>query len=414
MINHLQKFSKPKNRRNLAVRVSPEAEFMIRREHPWIFENSIISQSHVGEMGDLAIIFDKKRNFLAAGLWDPNSPIRIRILQFRKPTEINFDWFTSKIQKSLEIRKSLESENTNGYRLIHGENDGFPGLVLDCYDEILVLKIYSSIWIPYLTLIIESLREIKPYQSLVIRLSRNIAQDVDENFGLTDGIVLDGNPIMERLTFKENGILFEVDPIHGHKTGFYLDQRENRERVKKLSAGKSVLNVFSYNGGFSLYAAKGNATVVTSVDINAIALESAVRNFKNNEDVESIAKCHHQIIVEDAFLFLQNAEKNKTTFDMVILDPPMFAQNQKQIPLALKNYQKLTGLGINVLNPGGILVQASCSSRISSSIFFETIIQAIKSTGRDFVEIERTGHPIDHPINFPEGEYLKCLFAKIK
>ena len=401
-------------RRNIAVRVSAAAESMIRKKHPWIFDQSIIYQSHAGTAGDLAVIFDSKRDFLAVGLWDPDSVIRIRILQFSKSADINKNWFMQKIQSAFELRGDLSAQLTNGYRVVFGENDGLPGLVVDRYDRVFVIKIYTAAWVPYLQWIAESLQELFSYESLVIRLSRNITQNIAAEYGFRDGSILDGKDLDEAVLFTENGLIFEADPIQGHKTGFYLDQRENRARVEKLSGGKTVLNVFSYNGGFSLYAARGGAKTVTDVDLNPLALASAERNFSYNLDHPAINACQHKTIAEDAFKYLQTTtHRGEKKFDMVILDPPMFAQNQSQVERAIANYQKLTRLGLGVLTPGGVLVQASCSSRINPSEFFDAIIAAIQRTGRQIHEIERTGHPVDHPIGFPEGEYLKCLFARI-
>ncbi|PKO06689.1 MAG: hypothetical protein CVU41_06205 [Chloroflexi bacterium HGW-Chloroflexi-3] len=409
----LPDYSTSQPKRNIAVRVTATAETMIRKRHPWIFDHSITHQSHAGEAGDLAVIFDANRKFLALGLWDPDSIIRIRILQFVKPAEIDKDWFAGKIQVAYEQRKSLQAQNTDGYRLMFGENDGLPGLVIDRYATVFVIKIYSTAWVRYLKWIEECLQEMFNYASLVIRLSRNIAQKVELEYGITDGKLLDGLPVEERVLFRENGLTFEADPIQGHKTGFYLDQRENRARVEQLAYGKSVLNVFSYNGGFSLYAARGKAKAVTSVDLNPLALESAQRNFTYNLDVPAIKVCRHETLVGDAFEYLQMAARNQGKFDLVILDPPMFAQNQSQIERAIATYQKLTRLGLGVLNPGGVLVQASCSSRVSATAFYEAIGVTVQRMGRKLYEIERSGHPLDHPVNFPEGEYLKCLFARI-
>jgi 23S rRNA (cytosine1962-C5)-methyltransferase len=228
---------------------------------------------------------------------------------------------------------------------------------------------------------------------------------------LYDGLILNGEALNGPILFQENGLTFEADPVSGHKTGFYLDQRDNRARVESLSAGKSVLNVFAYNGGFSVYAARGGASNVVSVDLNEAALEAAKRNFFHNLHFSNVATAQHDIIAGDAFEILETMAKEKQLFDIVILDPPMFAHNQNQIDSALIAYRKLTQIGLAVLRPGGTLVQASCSSRVDADQFFETILQTAAVSGRPLVELERTGHAVDHPIGFPEGAYLKCLFA---
>lgn len=405
-------FNLPQSRR-VAVRITKMAEKMIRKQHPWIFDQSIIYQSHAGTTGELAVIFDSKRNFLAVGLWDQDSVIRIRILQFLKPAEINKAWFAQKIQSAFELRKGLADQHTNGYRVVFGENDGLPGLVIDRYASVFVIKIYTTAWVPYLHWLTEIFRELFRYETVVIRLSRNIVDKAATEYRLMDGAILDGKKLDGPVLFTENGLTFEADPIQGHKTGFYLDQRENRARVEKLSAGKNVLNVFAYSGGFSVYAARGKATTVTSVDLNPLALAAAERNFHYNFNLPAIQACQHETITEDAFKYLQETAQRGKKFDLVILDPPMFAQNQSQVERAIANYQKLTQLAVEVLKPGGILVQASCSSRISPADFFDAIHAVIQRTGRQIHEIERTGHPQDHPVGFPEGEYLKCLFARI-
>jgi len=413
MIELLSDIAKSRSTNNIAVRVNNAAETKIRQKHPWIFENSITSLSNDGKPGDLAIIFDKKHKFLAIGLWDPFSPIRIRLLHYQQPVNIDQNWFTSKITSSIAKRSSIDKISTTGYRLIHGENDGLPGLVVDRYDKILVIKIYSLAWAPHLEKIITSLQEIIPYKSIVLRLSRKIESEMKERFQLMDGLILDGDEFPTPVLFKENKLIFEANPVLGHKTGFYLDQRENRAKVMQLANRKDVLNVFSYNGGFSVYAAAGGAKSVTSVDINPFAIESAIRNFHHNFYDDEILKEIHKTVVEDAFTYLDRSAKEGKYFGMVILDPPMFAQNANQVPQAIKNYKKLTRLALNLIEPKGILVQASCSSRISSSVFFEAVFNEISKTGRTAVDVIRTSHPIDHPIGFPEGEYLKCLFTTI-
>ena len=403
----------PKNSKNIAVRVTPAAEKMIRKQHPWVYEDSITFQSHIGEVGDLAVIFDAKKKFLALGLWDPTSVIRIRILQFFQPAEINQDWLYNKIQVAYEIRKVLETQDTNGYRLVFGENDGLPGLVIDRYDAVFVIKIYTLAWVRYLYWITESLRELFSFSALVMRLSRNIAREAESRYGFIDGALLDGSLHNERVLFRENGLIFESDPIHGHKTGFYLDQRENRARVEQLTAGKDVLNVFSYNGGFSLYAARGGATSVTSVDLNPLALESARRNFGYNLSHSRVKGCQHESVIADAFEYLQATTNKQQKFDMVILDPPMFAQRKSQVQKAIASYRNLTHLGLGVIKPGGVLVQASCSSRVSAEDFYSAIFTELQRNHRSAEIIARSGHPLDHPVSFTEGEYLKCLFLRL-
>jgi len=404
--NSLLQLPSPSEKR-IALRISPHAERALRQGHPWVFDQSITEQSHKGTPGDLAVIFDDKRRFLAIGLYDPTSAIRVRVLQSRDPATINADWFKAKLVSAALVREPLEGKDTTGYRLVHGENDGLPGLIIDRYADTFVLKIYTPAWIPHLKDFCEALAQVSPVSHLILRLNRSLQKQIEFLHGLSDGMTLSLLTPPGLILFKENGLTFESDPIHGQKTGFFLDQRDNRARVEKLSKGKSVLNIFAYTGGFSVYAARGGAREIVSVDISAPAIEAAVRNMTYNKLTSSI----HETIAEDAFDVLARMESQKRLFDLVIIDPPMFAQSEKQIEGALSAYRKLTRLGLSVLRQGGTLVQASCSSRVNADSFFESIHQSAREAGRKLTEIERTGHALDHPISFKEGAYLKCLFA---
>ena len=394
--------------KRIALRISAPAERALRQGHPWIFDQSITAQSQSGAPGDLAVIFDDKRRFLAVGLYDPTSPIRVRILQAREPAVINTDWLRAKLVGAARVRESLEGKGTTGYRLVHGENDGLPGLVIDRYADTLVLKLYSPAWIPHLKDFCEALAQVSPAGHLILRLNRLLQKQTDLLHGLHDGMTVSLLASESPVLFQENGLTFESDPIQGQKTGFFLDQRDNRARVEKLSRDRSVLNVFSYTGGFSVYAARGGAREIVSVDSSAPAIEAALRNMALNRHIPPAT---HETIAEDAFEVLERMESQKRLFDLVILDPPMFAHSERQTAGALSAYRKLTQLGLGVLRRGGTLVQASCSSRVDPDSFFDSIHQSAKEAGRGLTEIERTGHGLDHPISFKEGAYLKCLFA---
>ncbi|MCB0101056.1 MAG: class I SAM-dependent methyltransferase [Anaerolineales bacterium] len=404
------KLPKPSSKR-IALHLTAPAERALKQGHPWVFDQSITEQSREGNPGDLAVIFDDKRRFLAVGLYDPTSTIRVRILQKIKPATIDVNWFTEKIKTAADIRAPLNQHETNGYRLIHGENDGLPGMVIDRYAETLVLKLYTPAWIPHLNDIFSALAKKQPFTHLILRLSRSLTKQTKHLHGLTDGMTLTPQTPEGLILFKENGITFECDPINGQKTGFFLDQRENRVRVRNVSKNKSVLNVFSYTGGFSLYAADGGATEVTSVDFSTPATQATLRNIQHNQHRANIRSATFETLDQDAFEALAQMKSVGKKFDIVILDPPMFAQNQSQIETALNAYRRLTLLGLGVLKRGGILVQASCSSRVSADDFFNTIHKAAQEAGRPLKEIERTGHALDHPTSYKEGAYLKCLFA---
>lgn len=401
---------KPAERR-IALHVSREAERALRSGHPWLFDNSIERQSHEGKPGDLAVVFDQKRRFLAVGLYDPTSPLRLRVLQQGTPATIDQAWLLAKVQLAAQRRASLRHSDTTGYRLIHGENDGLPGLVVDRYAETLVIKLYTVAWLPYLADLVVVLHTVQPAQRLVLRLSRGLQKTPEYLYGLTDGMVITGAALEGPVVFLENGLRFEADPIRGQKTGFFLDQRDNRARVEGLADGKRVLNVFAYNGGFSLYAARGGAKQVASLDISRPALVAAERNFALNGDNPKLAAAEHQLLVGDAFSLLVQMGHAGRRFDLVIIDPPAFAKQQSEVERALAAYAQLTRLGLGVLQAGGTLVLASCSSRVTTADFVATTTAAAADRGRPLRVFAQTAHALDHPIGFPEGAYLKCLFA---
>ncbi len=395
--------------RNIALHVAPAAERALKSGHPWLFESGIQKQSHAGNPGDLAVIFDRKRRFLAVGLYDPDSPIRVKILQHRDGATINQDFYRDKLRTAAKLREALRAQDTNGYRLVHGENDSLPGLVVDRYAETLVIKLYSAAWLPHLRELLPALQAVQPAENWVLRLSRNV-QD-GETFGLRDGQILRGDLPDTEITFRENGLTFAADVVHGHKTGFFFDQRENRARVREHTAGKSVLDVFSYNGGFSVYAAAGGAKGVLSLDVSQPALESSQANMRLNLENENVAACEHRVLAADAFAALEEMNER---FDLVIVDPPSFAKSQAEVDGALAAYAKLAHLALKRLRSGGILVFASCSSRVSAEDFFDVVNHTARREGRPLQEIERTQHALDHPMiaTFPEGSYLKCLYAQ--
>ena len=292
--------------RRIALSVTRAAERHLRSGHPWLFADSITKASHEGAPGDLAVVFDQKRRFVAVGLYDPTSPIRLRVLQQGTPATIDRAWFAQKLTSAAQLRQPLTAnQQTTGYRLVYGENDGLPGLVIDRYAGTLVVKLYTTAWLPHLVDLLTALLALQNAEQIVLRLSRNVQQLSLQLYGLTEGMVIGETELTGPVVFLENGLRFEADPIHGQKTGFFLDQRENRARVERLAAGKRVLNLFAYNGGFSLYAARGGATQVTSLDSSRPALAAATRNFALNQSNPNVAKADHQLLAGDAFVLLQ-------------------------------------------------------------------------------------------------------------
>jgi 23S rRNA (cytosine1962-C5)-methyltransferase len=241
-----------------------------------------------------------------------------------------------------------------------------------------------------------------------LRLSRNIQKQAHDDFDLNDGQVLHGAPVEGPVVFLEHGLHFEADVLRGQKTGFFLDQRENRRNVEALAQGRSVLNVFSYSGGFSLYAARGGAKTVCSLDISEHALAAARRNFALNQDQPNVAQCRHDTLQADAFAWLRQSAEQR--FDLIVLDPPSLAKRESEKLDAMAAYAKLIEASLARLDKDGILVAASCSAHVSAEEYFNLARAAAQKTGRRFSELRTTRHPADHPATFPEGEYLKCIY----
>jgi 23S rRNA (cytosine1962-C5)-methyltransferase len=415
----------------LRLRITAAAESAVRSGHPWVFSDSILESNRAGQTGELAVIYDRKDRFLAVGLFDPDSPIRVRILHAGKPQTIDRAWWQARLEQALARRRDLFDAQTTGYRLIHGESDGWPGLVLDRYDSTLVLKLYTAAWLPRLDDTLALLKENVPGERVVLRLSRNMERRPlarrDGEIVFSERAVPDqpslgsfrlrtasprqvgaagfGAPII----FQESGLRFEADVLRGQKTGFFLDQRENRREVETLARGRRVLNAFSFSGGFSVYAARGGAMAVMDLDISAHALAAAQRNFALNKIFPGVAACHHDTAQGDAFEWLA---ASAAKFDLVVLDPPSFAKRATEREGALRAYERLATLGIARLAPDGILVAGSCSAHVPAEDFFEVVRRAAAKSGKKFTELKTLRHPPDHPATFKEAEYLKVIYLK--
>ncbi len=396
----------------LHLRISPTAEWKLRSGHPWLYDQSILQQNRPGQLGELAVLYDRHDNFLAIGLYDPNSPLRVRILHRGKPVRIDGQWWRNRVTDALARRDNLFDAQTTGYRCIHGENDGWPGLVLDRYEETLVLKLYTAAWMPCLPEVTAAILEKLSPGRLVLRLSRNSQSIAQKQFNLTDGQILHGPPLQGPVVFLESGLRFEAEVLRGQKTGFFLDQRENRRLVQSMAHGLEVLNTFSFNGGFSLYAARGGASSVTDIDISAHALESANRNFVLNQAIPEIAQGRHETIQADVFDWLQDNRSRQ--FDLVIVDPPSLAKRESERERAIQAYANLASNAIRSVRPAGVLVSASCSAHVSAPQFFEAVRDAAVRSRREFQELRTTAHPPDHPANFPEAHYLKCIYLRFE
>lgn len=400
-------FSTINTRQRIAVKLNAKGERSVIQKHPWVFSDSIIKTNKDPQTGDLAIIFGKNKNkIIGFGLFDLASPIRIKMIHHGDAIAIDASFFNQKIKAAYNKRSTLLKTNTNSYRLLFGENDGFPGLIADVYASVLVVKLYSEIWLPDLQSILEALIKTSKCKTVVIRLSRGLEQS--KTHDLNDGEVVYGVLKNEVVQFVEHGVHFSANVIHGHKTGYFLDHRLNRKQVGEWSRGKTVLDVFSYAGGFSVHALANQAKEVTSLDISKQALEIAVANGKLN-DYSGV----HKTIAGDAFAAMKQLIKDKVTFDVVVIDPPSFAKQQSEIDLAKKKYAQLANLGLQLTAKKGLLVLASCSSRILAQTFFDINAQVLRASNRNYKIILKTQHDTDHPIGFPEGAYLKCGYYSL-
>ena len=394
----------------LRLRITATAETIVRAGHPWVFSASVLHANRVGQPGELAVIFDRKDKFLAVGFFDPDSPIRVRILHVGKPQTIDAAWWQMRLEQTLARRAGLFDATTTGYRLIHGESDGWPGLVLDRYDTTLVLKLYTVAWLPRLEEILALIKAQISCERIVLRLSRNIQVFAGEEFQRRDGQAVLGWEPAGAVIFSENGLRFEADVLRGQKTGFFLDQRENRHEVEMLARGRRVLNAFSFSGGFSVYAARGGAKSVTDVDLSAHALESADRNFALNQNLPGVAACRHVTVQADVFKWL---ESDLEKFDLIVLDPPSLAKRATEREGAMRAYERVNSQGIAKLARDGILVAGSCSAHVSAPEFFAAVRRAATKSGRKFTELKTLQHPPDHPAGFKEAEYLKVIYLKL-
>jgi len=345
-------------------------------------------------------------------LFDPDSPIRVRVLHAGRPQKIDAACWAARLDAAVRRREGLFDEATTGYRLINGESDGWPGLVLDRYGATLVLKLYTAAWVPRLEDITGLIQtRLKP-ERIVLRLSRNMERrSPTRRDGASVYQKRAGSETGAPIVFLESGLRFEADVVRGQKTGFFLDQRENRRLVESLARGRTVLNAFSFSGGFSLYAARGAAKSATDLDISDHALAAAERNFKLNETDVAVARCRHELLQADAFDWLARNAGRK--FDLIVLDPPSLAKREVERAGAIRAYARLAEQGIKRLLPGGILVACSCSAHVAAEEFFKVIRQSAVTSGRKFVELLTTRHAPDHPATFQEAEYLKAIYLRI-
>ena len=395
----------------IAVHVTGDALRQLRGGHPWIWDGSIVRVSAQGKAGDLAVIFDDKRKFAGIGLWDPHAPIAVRVLHRGSPQTIDAAFFADKLLTAHTRRQRLHDDpHTTGYRLVHGENDGLPGLVVDRYDSTLVIKLDSPVWVPHLHTLVEPLIELTDATRIVLRASRRIIERLPHV--LRDSPTIFGAAPRGPIEFYENGLVFEADVERGQKTGHFLDQRDNRQLIGDRCNDAHVLDVFCNTGGFSVYAAAGGARSVHSVDVSHHAIKATQRHIEINCSGLGF-DARHTSQVADAFEAMTELADRHQRFDVVIVDPPTFAPNTASVPAARHAYRRLTSLALELLATGGTLLQASCSSRIPADEFHALVTGEIAENDMKAINTIRTGHAVDHPIEFEQGAYLKAMLTQV-
>ncbi len=377
--------------------------------HLWIFSGALQQPPRWVETGGLIDVKSATGEFVARGYYNPQTDIAIRILT-RDPEEpIDGDFLRRRVRSALALRQVFDASQTNAYRLIHSEGDGLPGLVVDRYADVLVAQIHTAGMERLRPLLIDALMQETGARGVLLRNDSQARRR--EGLDVEAEAVVAAGEVPDLVAIRENGVQFLVDCWHGQKTGFFLDQRDKREALRKYTRGKRVLNCFSYTGGFSVYAALNNReTLVTSVDVSAPAIEAARQHFTLN----GLDPAVHQFVVADVFDYLEEAQRNHEQFDVVVLDPPAFAKTQSVRAQALKAYRRLNLLGMQVLRPGGILLTCSCSGVIGMDDLSGVLTQDGQRLQRPIQLLETYTHGVDHPTNLamPETAYLKALFCR--
>jgi 23S rRNA (cytosine1962-C5)-methyltransferase len=381
-------------------------EQSVKRYHPWLFSGAIKKMYGNPAEGDLVDVYDNKDNFLAVGHFQPSS-IAVRILSFEQ-VDPDISFFREKIRKAISYRKSIGiTGNTeiNVYRLIHGEGDGLPGLIVDFYNGVAVIQMHS----------LGFYRIRREISALLVELLKDEIIAVYDKSESTLPHMSGANAVNEYLygtsssaVVTENGYRFKIDWTTGQKTGFFIDQRDNRKLLEKYTEGRSVLNMFGYTGAFSVYAMK-NASVVHTVDSSYPAIELANENIRLNFGDDN----RHQAFQVDAFDYL-NDIRNK--YDLIILDPPAFAKHNNVLANALQGYKRLNMKAIEQIRPGGIIFTFSCSQVVTKENFRKSVFAAAANTGRTVRILHQMSQPPDHPVNIyhPESEYLKGLVIYVE
>ena len=393
---------------NPSVKLKKGREKSVNKKHPWIFSGAIGKMDVEIAMGETVAVLSHENEFLAWGAYSPNSRIRIRLWMWNENELITEEFLSNRITKSFQMRYDLGIDNTtNARRMVHAESDGLPGLIVDRYRDILVVQFLSAGVEYWRSTIINFLQEIQGVSGVYERSDAEVRrlEGLELRSGKLSGVI--PNDFIE---IDEHGVKFLIDFRHGHKTGFYLDQRENRRRVKEFVKGKHVLDCFSYTGGFLINALKGGAATVVSVEASRNAIELTKQNLALNDYKEE--KVHW--IQGDVFNELRKFRDKRLRFDLIILDPPKFAPTKSQAQRAARGYKDINLLALKLLSPGGILFTFSCSGGINGELFQKIVAGAALDAKVNTQIIGHLDQSADHPIalNFPEGSYLKGLIVR--
>lgn len=391
------------------VTLIPKREKSLLRKHPWIYSKAIKKVKGSVGIGDTVEVFAADGKWLARGAYSPDSQIRVRVWTFDKNEAVDQDFFDRKIARAQMVRDDLITrQGLTGYRLVAGESDGLPGITIDKYDNLIVCQLLSAGAERFKSNIVGALE--KHFPGHVIYERSDVDVRKKEGLPLTTG-VLSGDLKDPVTTIDENGLKILVDIKQGHKTGFYLDQRDSRAALEKYVEGKTVLNCFCYTGTFSLYALRGNCAHVTNVDVSEPALNTAKQNIEINQlDLSKV-----DFVQQDVFKLLREYREQGRKFDVIVLDPPKFVDSKANLTSACRGYKDINMVAMSSLNPGGVLLTFSCSGLMESGLFQKVVADAALDARKDVYFIERLSQAQDHPIAsfYPEGYYLKGLVCKV-
>ncbi|MFC3032366.1 class I SAM-dependent methyltransferase [Pseudoalteromonas fenneropenaei] len=392
-----------------AIYLEPGREKSLKRKHPWVFSKAIKKIKGKPGIGDTVEVYTHDGQFLAIAAYSPESQIRARVWSFEPNVAIDADFFERKLRRALDAREQLIAEGgLSGFRLCAAESDGLPGITIDKFQNVLVCQLLSAGAERHKADITAALQRIFPNCTIYERSDVDVRKK--EGLEKTTG-VLHGKMPQEPVIIQENGLNIEVDIENGHKTGFYLDQRDSRAALERFSKDKEVLNCFCYTGTFSLYALRGGCSKVTNVDVSEQALAIAKRNVEHNQlDLSRV-----DFVKQDVFKLLRQYREEGKLFDTIVMDPPKFAESKAQLTGACRGYKDINMVAMQILKPGGTLLTFSCSGLMDQNLFQKVVADAALDAGKDLLIMERLNQAGDHPIsgNYPEGFYLKGLICKV-